>query len=80
MSGVKSSICKFRCTQVHNELHGNQTVTLNAQYDESLDEDRRFSKYTPNGRMEFTVANPALEGFYEEGEVYLITLEKQPKA
>lgn len=68
-----STICKFRCDWVKHSS-GYQEVKLLAQYDEALDEDRRFAKATPSGELIAMITNPNLDGFYEPGKTYYLTI------
>jgi hypothetical protein len=38
------------------------------------EEDARFHKYTPNGSMQMTVDNPAIDGFFEIGKSYYLDI------
>ncbi|WP_374653109.1 hypothetical protein [Dongia sp.] len=49
-----------------------KTLVFSPQYDESIPEDVRFAKYTPNGRLEMQVDNPAALAAFEIGHVYYL--------
>ena len=70
--------CKFRVTNVSEPFVGperQQQITLAAQYcPDTVPEDRNFSKFTPNGKMEFTVTNPAVIDRFKPGQEYYIDL------
>lgn len=69
-----STICKFRCASV-TLYHGpSQEVHLRAEYDEALDEDRRFAKASPSGDLKVFITNPAIDGFFEPGKTYYLTI------
>lgn len=68
-----STICKFRCESVTRYVTGQQ-VKLQAQYDETLDEDRRFAKASPSGSLEVSISNPAIDGFFVPGQAYYLTI------
>jgi len=61
---------KMRCVQVVTHDGGWQTIKFHAQYDETLPEDRRFSKATPNGSAEFSLSTDVLIGHYKPGTCY----------
>lgn len=69
-----STICKFRCASVTHFQHPSQEVHLRAEYDETLDEDRRFAKASPSGEMKIFISNPAIEGFFTPGQAYYLTI------
>lgn len=70
---VDKTICKFRCDSVKHFGYANE-VTLHAQYDETLDEDRRFSKATPSGNITFMVTNPNIFDFFVPGKCYYLNI------
>jgi hypothetical protein len=54
---------KFQVTKVAQSCYGpnlnvGTEITLTPQYDTSVEEDRRFSKYTPSGTILLYVDNP----------------------
>lgn len=52
--------CKFRVESIEeNYSPGSKKVALVTQYDQSLPEDGRFTRWTPSGRMEVVIDNPA---------------------
>lgn len=70
---AKSAVCKFRCMDAPEG--GTGEVHLEAEYDEPLsDDDRAFSVATPWGELRATIENPALDGFFETGRDYLVTI------
>jgi len=71
---IDSTICKFVCDSVTKHQYGGETVKLVAQYDEKLDEDRRFAKASPSGSFEVFVSNPNVHGFFEPGKAYYMTV------
>lgn len=46
--------------------------------DAGLDEDNTFAKFSPSGRFELTVNNPALVGTLEPGEQYYVDFTPVP--
>jgi hypothetical protein len=53
---------KFRLTSIqqHANMAG-KTYRFQPQYDTSIPEDQRYSKYTPSGELQLYVDNPAVE-------------------
>lgn len=54
---------KFRCTSVERftaDGDGQVVYRFAAQYDDSIPEDQRFSRYTPSGSLSITVDNPSV--------------------
>lgn len=49
---------------------GGVKVLFQAQYDDKIEEDRRFQKATPTGSAEFTIDNPAAFGQLVPGGRY----------
>lgn len=73
---------KFRLTEIHN-LSWSQTAqrfVFEAQYDQSIPEDQRFSTATPTGRFEMTVDNPAAQQQFKLGEAYYFDATPVPAA
>lgn len=55
---------KFRCNSVERfgpDSGAMRTYRFTPQYDTSIPEDQRFSKYTPSGALSLTVSNPSVE-------------------
>lgn len=50
------------------------TVRFDAQYDQSIPEDRRFSKATPSGHFEMQVDNPSALEQLELGKAYYLDI------
>jgi hypothetical protein len=64
-------IAKFKCNSVLN-YEGSKTATLNAVCSTS-DENKDFTKYTPNGRLEISIMNDAVaSSFFEPGKEYYL--------
>jgi hypothetical protein len=36
------------------------------------DEDNTYARYSPSGRLELTIANPALQGKFKEGDTFYL--------
>jgi hypothetical protein len=52
--------------------YSQKTFVFTAQYDDKIEEDRRFMKASPTGRFEITVDNPAAIAQFEVGKSYYI--------
>jgi hypothetical protein len=66
---------KFKLTKVMTEKYAPSypeqvTLVFEAQYDDTIEEDRRFAKATPTGRFEMRVDNPTALAFFELGKTY----------
>lgn len=68
---VQQVRAKFRCQQIVVS-ETSQTITLGAV--ESGAGNADWSKWTPSGKLEFTVTNPAVFGFYVPGKSYYIDM------
>ena len=53
-----------------------QTFKFGAIYDNSTEENRRYSKATPTGTLEMTVDNPPAQAFFEIGKTYYLDFTK----
>ena len=68
---------KFRLSEKKSLDYGNGpeiTLVFTAQYDQSIEEDRRFQKATPTGRFEMRVDNPTALAFFTLGKQYYIDM------
>lgn len=54
------------------------TVELAPQYDNSIPEDRRFSKATPSGKFTMLIDNPAALEQLKPGKLFYIDLTEAP--
>lgn len=64
---------KFTCNTVETGpggADGMRTYRFTPQYDSSVPEDKRFSRYTPIGELSLTVDNPAVQ--FEPGQAYYL--------
>ena len=57
--GVMSVRAKLVVSEIRENRYGSKTVVLEAQYDDTIPEDRRFYDATPTGRCEMMINNPA---------------------
>lgn len=53
-----------------------QTFKFMAIHDTATEENKRFSKATPNGSLEMTVDNPPAQAFFEIGKTYYLDFTK----
>lgn len=51
---------------------GSAEITLHPQYDQSIEEDRRFAKATPSGTIVLTVDNPPAAAYLEPGQQFYV--------
>lgn len=64
---------KFRCTSVERftaDGDGQVVYRFAAQYDDSIPEDQRFTRYTPSGELRMTVDNPNVN--FQPGKQYYL--------
>lgn len=61
---------KFKCLSVKSNAWNSaaKEYEFGAEYDTSIEEDRRFSKATPSGSVKMLVDNPAVS--FELGKAY----------
>ena len=65
---------KFEVVEVRHTNYG-EVIILQPRYDMSIEEDVRFNKATPTGRIELTVNNPNLKGEFELGQKFYINMK-----
>jgi hypothetical protein len=64
---------KFTVTEIRQHRHPTaRTVVLQAEYDATIEEDRRFAQATPTGRLEMFVDNPAALAQLPIGSVHYL--------
>lgn len=51
-------------------------VKLYPVFDQSTEENRRFTKATPSGNLELTIDNPALFDFFTPGKYYYVDIQE----
>ncbi|CAJ8171666.1 hypothetical protein ISF62_18295 [Burkholderia pseudomallei] len=51
--------CKMRLNAVVGQSWGGVKAVFNCEYDNTIEEDRRFQKATPTGMLELQIDNPA---------------------
>lgn len=63
--------CKFKLTAITEyENPAYKKLEFSAQYDPSIEEDKRFDKYTPNGSFWMMVGNPRVLETFKVGKQY----------
>lgn len=73
--------CKFKLMSV-KEVYYNKEMrefTFNAQYDTSIPEDARFSRFTPQGTFTMLVDNPAVVEKFKLGADYYFDITEVPE-
>lgn len=65
---------KFTVTEIRQHSHGGEarTIVLSPQYDQSIEEDRRYAKATPSGRIEMYIDNPPAVAAFPMGSVHYV--------
>lgn len=70
--------CKFRLQSqiVTAGMSAKQYIfnAISASTDPSIPEDKAFTKYTPSGKLEVSIDNPAVESMLKVGETYYLDL------
>ncbi|CAJ7796705.1 Uncharacterised protein [Burkholderia pseudomallei] len=51
--------CKMRLNAIVGQSWGGVKAVFNCEYDNTIEEDRRFQTATPTGMAEFVIDNPA---------------------
>lgn len=72
---------KFTLSEVHDLASGTwrgKRFVFMPQYDDSIEEDRRFAKASPNGKFEMQVDNPAAIAKFELGKAYYVDFTPVP--
>jgi hypothetical protein len=63
---------KFQVTKVAKLSWGATEITLQAQSDQSIDEDKRFAKATPSGQLTMVVDNPPAADYLALGKFFYL--------
>jgi len=69
---------KFQVTKVADTLYGQKEVTLTPQYDQSIEEDRRFAKATPSGTIQLYIDNPPASDQLTIGKFFYVDFTEVP--
>ena len=72
--------CKFMVQSSKHYGHGSREIELHTVYDNALSqEDRAFSKATPQGRITLTIDNPGVFEVFQPGKyVYVDVTPIEP--
>ncbi len=74
--------CKFMCVSIKPIAYSDpptSIVRLEARYSPEVPEDQRFTKYTPSGTLEVTIAHPVAIEQLQVGDQYYLNLERVPQ-
>lgn len=65
---------KFKLTEIHQSAWAGdgRTLIFQAQYDPDSPEDQKYAQFTPTGRIEMHVDNPAALQQFELGKAYYV--------
>ncbi len=70
--------CKFQLIE-RTEMHGGAVrLKYQARYDETIPEDQRFAKATPNGQLEMTVSADNAAATLKVGDSFYIDIAPVP--
>lgn len=61
---------KFRCSSVTDYEQAGEYAVLVAVADDGDPENRAFWQATPYGKLEISISNPAVRGFFKPGAAY----------
>jgi len=71
---------KFRVTKIADTCYsGGKEVTLSAEYDNTLEEDRRFAKATPSASITMFIDNPPALEQLKLGGYFYVDFSEVPK-
>lgn len=74
VTSVKKHFC--RDYQTDAVVTGSTEVILTPQYDQSIEEDRRFAKATPSGTISLFIDNPPAALYLEPGQNFYVDFTK----
>lgn len=69
---------KFVVDRVTKYQGNHAHVVLDARYESSLPEDKRFAEATPNGKIEMLVTVPAVIEAFQPGKVFYVDFTEAP--
>jgi hypothetical protein len=75
----KFTVMQHVITKWNAEHPGQTQVVLQPQYDSSIEEDRRYAKATPAGKIEMTVDNPAALEQLALGKAFYVDFTEVPE-
>ena len=71
-------LAKFKVGSTTNFGNNNVQANLSAVTNDS-EENKSFSKYTPNASLQMHITNPEALDFFEPGEEYILEFRKAEK-
>lgn len=63
---------KFKVESIRKMESGQEQAEMYAVTDDGTEENRRFNKYTPGGRLNIMIDNPGAQGFLQPGKSYFL--------
>jgi len=75
---MKTLLAKFKVGSTVNYGNNNVEANLSAVTGDS-EENKTFSKYTPNASVKIHITNPDALDFFEPGEEYVFEIKKAEK-
>lgn len=67
---------KFQVQGIKKTSWGGSIFEMGAIYDQTIEEDRRYAKATPSGKLEMQIDNPPAAEFFELGKFYYLDFTK----
>lgn len=68
---------KFRLDSVKQWAYGgSKSFEFSAVYDDGIEENKRYAKATPSGKLEIQIDNPPAAEFFELGKSYYLDFTK----
>lgn len=67
-------LAKFRCNMIEDYGPNQDTVHFGAVSDDGIPEHQRFHEATPSGKLDLTITNKHLKGFFKPGEYYYLQI------
>lgn len=61
-----------KLSETHEKLSFAAVAKSGGYPEDGSDEDNTFAKFSPDGALSLTIANPALLGAFKEGEAYYL--------
>ncbi len=69
---------KFTLDTISRNQHGSALFTFVAVGDDGIPENQRFHRYTPSGKLEMVVTNPAVIESFQLGQSYYLDFTPVP--
>ena len=73
---AKMKVNTVKRTEYGEELFMNPVCKNGGYPEDGLDEDNTYAKFTPSGELKLMIANPALFGEFNPGEIYYVDFTK----